>query len=51
MSALAAVRAGGNPFLTLIEGVYMQPVEESAWSIPPFEGAAKDGAGRSTSTC
>lgn len=33
---LAAVRAGGNPFLTLIEGAYVQPVEESVRQLAPL---------------
>jgi hypothetical protein len=33
---LAAVRAGGNPLLPLIEGVYVQPVEETIRQLAPL---------------
>lgn len=33
---LAAVRAGGNPFLALIEGVYLQPVVETIRELAPL---------------
>jgi hypothetical protein len=33
---LAAARAGGNPFLALIEGVYVQPVGESIRQLAPL---------------
>lgn len=33
---LAAVRAGGNPFLALIEGVYVQPVSETIRQLAPL---------------
>ena len=33
---LAAARAGGNPFLALIEGVYMQPVGETIRQLAPL---------------
>lgn len=33
---LAAARASGNPFLALIEGAYMQPVNETARQLAPL---------------
>ena len=36
VDTLAAVRAGGNPFLALIEGAYMQPVTESIRQLAPL---------------
>lgn len=33
---LAAARAGGNPFLALIEGAYMQPVDRTAAQLAPL---------------
>jgi hypothetical protein len=33
---LAAARAGGNPFLALIEGVYVQPVSETIRQLAPL---------------